>query len=233
MQDNSQDWQQRSRALLADGSLERLAAARVAVVGLGGVGAAAAEALVRVGVGTLFIMDYDTVASSNRNRQLIALSSTQGQLKAQVAAARYRDINPQIELTVCAEKLDADTVGKLLAFAPHYVVDAIDMVSAKLLLIESCRAAEIPIVSCMGTGNRLDPQRFKVGTAAQTAGCGCPLARVMRRELKRRGLEDTEVLFSTEPPVACAQRDIIGSVSFVPPSAGYALAAHVVAALLK
>lgn len=221
------DWQQRQRALLGDQGCEKLKNARVAVVGLGGVGSAAAEALVRAGVGNMLIMDFDTVQPTDRNRQLIALSSLEGKYKSEVAAERYLDINPHLQLTAKNQWLDADTVGELVDYGPDFVVDAIDKVTHKLTLIEEARKQGISIISSMGTGKRLDPSAFIIGDIGQTAGCGDPLARIMRRELRKRGIDSLTVLYSTEEPVQC-EKGIIASISFVPPVAGYLIAGHVI-----
>lgn len=226
------DWLQRSRALIGDGGVEILKNSRVAVVGLGGVGSAAAEAIVRAGVGGLYIVDFDSVAETDINRQLIATVSEIGRPKAEVAAERYLSINPQLELTARAEWLNEDTVSRLIAFKPDFVVDAIDKVTYKLLLIERARAAGAAVISCMGTGKRIDAGRFKIGRVSETAGSMDGLAKVMRRELTRRGLADTEVLYSTEPPCD-SDAGIIASISFVPPVAGYLIAGHVIRGLLN
>lgn len=226
------DWLQRSRALIGDMGIEILKNSRVAVVGLGGVGSAAAEALVRAGVGNLYIVDFDRVAETDCNRQLIALRSEVGRLKAEVAAERYLNINARLNLVVKAEWLNEDTVAGLVDFKPDFVVDAIDKVTYKLLLIEAARASGADIISSMGTGKRIDAGRFKIGPVTDTAGSKDGLARVMRRELRRRGLSDTTVLYSTEDP--CTDRaDIIASISFVPPVAGYLIAGQAVRTLLN
>ena len=224
------DWLARQRMLVGDDGCEKLKNARVAVIGLGGVGGAAFEALVRAGVGHLFAMDRDVFDETNLNRQLLATRDTVGREKAQIAAQRALSIDPNVDVHACVETFCEQTQQLLLDFEPDYVVDAIDMVSAKLLLIGLCRQNGIPLISSMGTGNRLTAS-FAIGTIGDTAGCGCALARVMRRELKKRGLSDVTVLYGTAPPLETGQRTP-GSVSFVPPVAGYLIAGHVVRQLL-
>ena len=176
----------RTRLLLGDDGIKRLAAARVAVFGVGGVGGFAAEALARSGVGALDLIDSDTVALSNLNRQIIALHSTVGQFKVDVAAARRRDINPHAAVHPFPVFYAPETEG-LFDFAVYdYVIDAVDTVSAKIAIILKARAAGVPVISSMGAGNKLDPTAFEVGDIYSTSVD--PLARVMRRELKKRGV---------------------------------------------
>ena len=174
---------QRTALLVGDDGVARLRRARVAVFGLGGVGSAAAEALVRAGVGTLVLVDNDVVSESNINRQLIALHSTVGRKKAQVMADRARDIRPDVNLEVRPVFFSADTAGAFDFPQYDYVVDAIDTVSAKVELICQATAAGTPIISCMGAGNKLDPTRFCVTDLSKTQMC--PLARVMRQRLRQ------------------------------------------------
>ena len=233
MDEKENDWQQRQRALIGDEATEALRGCRAALIGLGGVGGGALEALVRAGVGHLLVMDFDVFSPSNRNRQLLALKSETGRPKTEAAARRAAQISSECELTALCERLDAETVQKVIDYSPDFVIDAIDNVTAKLLLVERCREAGVPLITCLGTGNRLDAQSFKVGTAADTAGCACPLARVMRRELRKRNMEDAVVLYSTEQPRPVSGETRVGSVSWVPPSAGFALAGHMIREFLK
>lgn len=228
----------RTRILLGTQGLETLRRAHVALFGVGGVGGYAAEALIRAGIGRLTVVDNDTVAPSNLNRQIIALHSTLGREKTAVIRERLTDINPQAEITARQCFLDGDTVAAF-SFADYdYVIDAIDTVSGKLLLIDRCRLAGTPVVSCMGTANKLDPTRLKIGGIEETSSC--PLARVMRRELRRRGIDALRVVYSDEPPAPRAEegepegrRPAMGSVSFVPPVAGFYLASEVIRELLR
>lgn len=219
------DFLTRSVPLLGEGGLQRLSDSRVLVLGLGGVGAACAEALVRAGVGSLVFADGDCYSASNQNRQLYATGKTLGQNKAAVAAARARSINPQ----ACFEAREFFyKVGEDFDLAGFdYVCDCIDDVEAKLDLICRAHALSLPILSAMGAGGKLDPTRFRVADIAKTHTC--PLAKKMRLELRRRGILHTEVVFSDE--VARAVTSPPASVSFVPPVMGFVMAAHVVRTL--
>ncbi len=226
----NQEESARTRLLLGDGALMRLARARVALFGVGGVGGHCAEALARAGIGALDLYDNDVVSPSNLNRQLAALHSTLGQPKAQVMARRILDINPDcqvraVELFYLPENADSVDLS-----AYDYVVDAIDTVSAKLELAQRCHALGVPLISCMGSGNKLDPSGFRVTDLYKTQGC--PLARVMRKELRRRGVPALKVVFSPEEPRPTGVRTP-GSVSFVPGAAGLVLAGAVVRALAE
>ena len=229
----------REEMLLGEAAIKRLAEAHVAVFGIGGVGSFAAEALVRAGVGRLTFVDNDVVSISNINRQLIAMSSTVGRKKAEVMAERARDINPDAEVRAIAELYSAETRESFFDAQYDYIIDAIDLVSCKLDLIESAMARRIPIISAMGTGNKLDPTKFEICDISKTYNC--PLARVMRRELKSRGIEHHKVLFSPEEPRSPAaletpppgRRSIPGSTSWVPSCAGLMLAGEVIKTLAE
>ncbi len=229
----------REEALLGPEAMARLAESHVAVFGLGGVGSWAAEALVRGGVGTLTLVDFDSVSESNLNRQLFALNSTLGKPKALVAAARAMDINPDIRVFPRVERYTAETRDTLLSKDYDYILDAIDIVTSKLDLIQSAHDLNIPIVSCLGTGNRLSADGFRISDISETRDD--PLARVMRKELRKRGILHTSVLWAPghaskpsetgeEPPQG--RRSIPGSVSWVPSSAGLQLAGFVIRALV-
>lgn len=227
----------RAEMLLGTQAMNKLAASRVAVFGIGGVGSYCAEALARMGIGNITIVDDDVVAPSNLNRQLYALQSTVGQPKVDIAAARINDINPDCIVTKKRIRYAENVASDFDMRDYDYVVDAVDTVSAKLLLVQKCHDANIPIVSCMGTGNKLDPTAFRVADISQTTVC--PLARVMRRELKKRGIATLKVVYSAEPPQVpeqlevTAKRQTPGSLSFVPPVAGMILASVVVKDLIK
>ena len=230
----------RERLLLGARAMQALAAARVAVFGIGGVGSFAAEALARAGVGAIDLFDDDAVCLSNINRQLIALHSTLGKPKVEVMRERILDINPRCAVSAHACFYGAENAAQIDLSRFDYIVDAIDTVSSKLLLIERAYAAGVLIVSAMGAGNRLDPTRFEVSDIYRTSGC--PLARVVRKELKARGIPSLKVVYSREvaiKPIAeepdgqsasalHAKRQTPGSVSFVPPVAGFILAGEVV-----
>ena len=225
----------RTRAQLGTPALDALRSAHVAVFGIGGVGSFAVEALARCGVGALTIVDHDVVSESNRNRQLIALCSTVGRKKCDVMAERLRDINPALRLRAVPAFYSAETREEILTDRYDYVVDAIDKVTCKLDLILTAQQRGIPILSCMGTGNKLDPFQLCIGDIYETDVC--PLAKVMRRELRKRGVPKLEVLYSRETPVKVPgdgeTRPVPGSISFVPSCAGLMIASHVVRRLLR
>ena len=229
----------RTRMILGDEAMERLRRSHVAVFGLGGVGSYAAEALARSGVGELTLIDRDTVSSSNINRQLYALHSTVGQFKAEVAARRCLDIDPSIRVHPLRATYDAAHREEFFAANYDYIIDAIDLVSCKLDLIQQAQMRGIPIVSALGTGNKLDPARLCISDIAKTSGC--PLARVMRRELKARGIRHLPVVFSPEEAAPTRQldtpdpgrRSVPASVAWVPSCAGLMLGGYVVQALCK
>ena len=228
----------REEALLGPEATEKLKASHVAVFGLGGVGSWAAEALARAGTGALTLVDFDTVSVTNINRQLYALTSTVGRYKAEVAAERIRDICPETRVVPRITRYEAASREELLGPGYDYIVDAIDLVSCKLDLIQSALERGIPIISSMGTGNRLRSDGFQVTDIAKTRDD--PLARVMRKELRQRGISHTTVLWApgeTEKPdvtgeeAPAGRRSIPGSVSWVPAAAGLKLAEHVVLSL--
>ena len=235
----------RSRLLVGDEPIQRLEQAKVAVFGVGGVGGFCVEALARAGVGTLHLYDDDTVSESNLNRQIAALHSTIGLPKAQVMADRVRDINPACRVEAIPLFYLPQTAHLVDLSQYDYVVDCIDTVAAKLELVTRCQALQVPIISAMGSGNKLDPTAFTVTDISKTQGC--PLARVMRKELRRRGVEHLKVVYSTELPHApvgeihqeapagtdtrprtTARRDTPGSLSYVPGAAGLVLAGVVI-----
>ena len=225
---------ERSALLLGEEAIEKLNKCRVAVFGIGGVGGYVVEALARIGVGTLDLIDGDRVSESNINRQIIALHSTVGRFKTEVAAERVKAINPHI----CANErnfyYNKDTQNEFDFAQYDYVVDAIDCVTSKIMLAVSCQASGTPLISCMGTGNKLDPMGFKVADISKTKVC--PLARVMRRELKAAGVNKLKVVYSEEEPKRAeesGQARVPASVSFVPPAAGLLIASEVVKDLLK
>lgn len=227
----------RTRMLIGDEGIERLKRARVAVFGLGGVGSYVAEALCRSGVGTLDLIDDDVIALSNLNRLLYATHENIGQPKTAVVKARIASINPDADVVVHNCFFLPETADRFDFTQYDYVADAIDTVSGKLQLAVSANAANVPIISSMGTGNKLDPTAFEVADIAKTSVC--PLARVMRRELKKRGILHLKVVYSKEPPIGPGQteseetllhakRQTPGSCAFVPSAAGLIMAGEIV-----
>lgn len=223
----------RTERLLGAAAMEKLAGCKVAVFGIGGVGGHAAEALVRSGIGALDIIDGDTVALSNINRQIIAFHSTVGRLKVDAAEERFLDINPELKLRKFAFRFSEETAGEFDFSEYDHVIDAIDDVRAKVLLAVMCRDAGTPLISSMGAGNKLDPTRFQVSDIYKTSVC--PLARVMRTELRKRGIERLKVVFSTESPVSPTregERVVPASCAFVPSAAGLIIASEVVRVMI-
>lgn len=225
----------RTEMLLGAEALERLQNARVALFGLGGVGGYTLEALTRSGVGQLDLIDNDTVSRSNLNRQILATYDTVGMRKVDAAKQRVLSINPACVVRTYAVFYTPETAGQFDFTQYDYIVDAIDTVSSKLLLAEEAQRAGVPLIASMGTGNKLDPSRFRIGDISETSVC--PLARVMRRELKARGIFHLEVLWSDEKPLTPlsggeapppGRRQTPGSLSFVPSVAGLMIAGHVI-----
>ena len=233
-----EDMFSRTRMLLGDAAMDRLQNARVAVFGVGGVGGHVVEALTRSGVGALDLIDSDRVELSNLNRQIIATQGTLGMLKVDAAKARVLSINPDCQVQTHPIFFLPETADQFDFTQYDYVVDAIDTVAGKLQLIEAAKAAGVPVISSMGAGNKLDPTAFRVADIDQTSVC--PLARVMRRELRKRGIEHVKVVYSTEPALSPApadeetgRRSTPGSVAFVPAVAGLVLAGEVIKDLIK
>ena len=225
----------RTALLLGQEGMERLAQARVAVFGVGGVGGHVVEALARSGVGALDLIDNDQVCLSNLNRQIIATRATIGQYKVDAARDRIADISPSTQVRVYKTFYTPETAGQFDFTQYDYVVDAIDTVTCKLALVLQAQEAGVPIISSMGAGNKLDPTAFRVADIYQTSVC--PLARVMRTELRRRGVKHLKVVYSTEPPLTplpapaeeqTSRRQTPGSTAFVPAVAGLIIAGEVV-----
>ena len=226
-----EDLYTRTRALIGDAGTDKLAASTVAVFGLGGVGSYVFEALVRAGVGRFVIVDSDVVSPSNLNRQLIATADTVGQKKTEVAATRAKSINPSVTVDSYDIYYSPDTADKIPLDGISYVADAIDSVSSKMELIRRSREACVPIISCMGTGNKLNPSMFEIADIHETSVC--PLAREIRRLCRRDGIDKLTVLYSKEEPikqtdVPCGTRPFPASISFVPSVAGLIIAGKIV-----
>ena len=226
----------RTRLLFGAEGMERLRRSRVAVFGLGGVGGYVVEALARSGIGALDLVDHDRISLTNLNRQLYATRKTIGEYKADTAAERVREINPDCRVNCRRTFFLPDTQGEFDFAQYDYVVDAIDTVTGKLALVQAAMAAGTPIISCMGTGNKTDPTAFRVADIHETSVC--PLARIMRSECRKRGIDHLKVVYSTEPPVRprekpadgenAGRRDVPGSTPFVPPAAGLIIAGEVI-----
>ena len=236
------DQYSRTRLLLGNAAMKKLNNARIAVFGLGGVGGYVVEALARSGVGALDLIDHDTISLTNINRQLLATHSTVGKSKAQAAADRVKDINPSIAVTVHETFYLPETAGQFDFRQYDYIVDAIDTVTGKLMLITQAQECGTPIISSMGTGNKLDPTAFRVSDISETRGC--PLARIMRKECKKRGIRRLKVVWSEEEPIPSklegleeelpeGRRALPGSVAFVPSVAGLIIAGEVIKDLVR
>ncbi|GFN36321.1 tRNA threonylcarbamoyladenosine dehydratase [Tepidimicrobium xylanilyticum] len=222
----------RTELLLGKEGMEILKKSKVAIFGIGGVGSFTAEALVRCGLGNIVIIDYDIIDITNINRQIHATSKTVGLPKVEVMKNRLLDINPELDVIAIKDIYNNDTKERLLSKDYDYVIDAIDMISAKISLIENCKRSNIPIVSSMGAGNKLDPTMLQVGDIYSTHTC--PLAKVMRSELRKRNIKELKVVWSAEKPIKInlekegTRKAVPGSVSFVPSVAGLILAAEVI-----
>lgn len=226
----------RTELLIGEKGLKRLKQATVMVLGVGGVGSHCIEALARSGVGTLILVDNDTVSKTNINRQSIAYHSTVGAYKTKLMKDRIFDINPSAEVVTYETFVLPENLEQIFSQKVDYIVDAIDTVTAKLALVEYAKAHKTPIISCMGTGNKLHPELFEITDISKTSVC--PLCKVMRKELKNRGIKHLKVLYSQEKPIEVSgkntgedkgkKRSLPGSVSFVPPVAGLLIAGEVI-----
>lgn len=228
----------RTEMLIGKTATQKLQNSRVAVFGVGGVGGYVAEALARCGVGTIDLIDNDRVSESNINRQIIALSSTVGMMKTEVMKSRILDINSAAQVNTFNLFVLPENIDSIDLTVYDYIVDAIDTVSGKLAIIEKAYSLGIPVISSMGTGNKLDPTKFEISDIYKTSVC--PLARVMRYELKKRGVKKLKVLYSKEEPVKAqttadgtGKRAVPGSISFVPSVAGLIIGGEVVKDLIK
>jgi tRNA A37 threonylcarbamoyladenosine dehydratase len=237
------DQYSRTRLLLGDEAIARLRNARVALFGLGGVGGYTAEALARSGIGALDLIDNDTISLTNLNRQLLATHSTIGKYKVDVAAQRIHDIDPTICVRTYKTFYLPETAGEFDFTQYDYIIDAIDTVTGKLALMEQAQKACVPIISCMGTGNKLDASAFEVADISKTSGCA--LARIIRKECAKRGIKHVKVVYSKELPLTpdvdpnepipegSSRRSLPGSTAFVPGAAGLILAGEVIRTLAQ
>ena len=227
---------ERTQMLLGEAAMKKLASSRVAVFGAGGVGGYVIEALARSGTGAIDIIDHDTVSESNINRQILATSETVGQYKADAAKQRVKAINPVCNVNSIKLFYLPDTQNEIDFTNYDYVVDAIDTVTGKLLIIQNAKKAGVPVISAMGTGNKLNPSELRVADIYETSVC--PLARIMRNELRKRNIDSLKVVYSEEKPMkpvgtvenkdGSTRRDIPGSTAFVPSAAGLLIASEVI-----
>lgn len=233
MEETRQGWSRRTEILFGTENLEKLKAARVAVFGIGGVGGYTVEALARSGIGTLDLIDKDTVSISNINRQIYATHQTVGKYKVEVAKERILSINPEAVVNTYPVFYLPETAGNFDFAVYDYIVDAIDTVTGKIELVMQAQKANTPIISSMGAGNKIEPAAFEVADIYDTSVC--PLAKVMRRELKKRGIKKLKVVYSREKPVAPkieieekSRRQVPGSNAFVPSVAGLIMAGEII-----
>ena len=234
------EWLSRTELLVGKEGIEKLQKAHVLIAGVGGVGSFAAEMVTRAGVGTITIVDADTVKASNRNRQLPALSSTECQTKVEVMAARLMDINPELQLNIYSTFLKDETIPEILDFKPDYVIDAIDSLAPKVFLIVNCKRIGIPIISSMGAGGRLDPSKVRIADLSESFNC--TLARMVRKRLGKFNIKKgLDVVFSSEPVdkdrilfVEGEQnkKTTLGTISYMPATFGLLAASHVIRKLL-
>lgn len=223
----------RTELVIGKEGVEKLNNAKVAIFGLGGVGSFVLEGLVRAGIGNFVLIDDDKICLTNLNRQILATRKTVGQAKVEVAKQRILDINPNANVEIHQKFFMPETEG-ILDNSIDYIVDCIDTVTAKIELVVRAEKLNIPIISCMGTGNKLDPTRFEVTDIYKTSIC--PLAKVMRKELRNRGIKKLKVVYSKEEPVKLNETEkkkVPGSISFVPSVAGLIIAGEVVKAILN
>ena len=230
-----EDWLMRTKLLLGENAVEKLQKKNVAVFGVGGVGGSVVEALARSGIGKLTLVDSDEISKTNINRQILATTKTVGRNKVDVAKERVLEINPKCQVETKKIFFLPETQNEFDFSQFDYVVDGIDTVAGKVQLVEKAKKENVPIISAMGAGNKTNPTLFEVCDISKTSVC--PLARVMRRELKKYGIEHTKVVYSKELPmkVDCSENGerTVGSVAFVPPVVGYILAGEVVKDLIK
>lgn len=238
MQEN---WNQRTEMLIGKEAVQKLEKAKVAVFGIGGVGSFVVEGLTRAGVGNLVLIDPDDISVTNLNRQIHATHSTIGKSKVEVIKQRVLDINPDANVEIYKRNEFDDGEENIINSSFSYVVDAVDTVTTKIRLVEKAKKEKVPIISCMGTGNKLDSSKFEIADIYKTTVC--PLAKVMRKELRKRNIQDLKVLYSKEEPIKVdtnieesnldRKKSVPGSISFVPSVAGLMIAGEVIKDILS
>lgn len=223
-----ENWINRTEILLGKPAIEKLKKSKVIIYGIGGVGSFAVEGLARVGVGQLVLVDPDKISITNLNRQIHANHETIGQAKVVAMKKRILAINPEAKVTIYEEKMEKEEEKIDPSFS--YVIDAVDTITTKIKIIEKAKKMKVPIISCMGTANKLDPAQFEIIDIEKTSVC--PLAKIIRKELKKRNIQGVKVLYSKEMPKKCVEQKAMGSVSFVPSIAGLRIAGEVIKEIL-
>ena len=227
-----EEWKSRTELLIGKDNIQKLANSKVIVYGIGGVGSFVVEGLVRAGVENIILVDNDVIAPSNLNRQIHATISNIGKLKVDCMKERILSINPKVNVETYIPQNIENGEETLIDNTIDYVVDAVDTITTKLKLIQKAKEKQIPIISCMGTGNKLDPTKFEIADIYKTSVC--PLAKVMRKELKKRGIQDLKVLYSKEEPIKHDMESRTpASISFVPSVAGMMIAGEVIKDIIK
>ena len=227
-----EEWKSRTELLIGKENIQKLANSKVIVYGIGGVGSFVVEGLVRAGVENIILVDNDVISPSNLNRQIHATITNIGKLKVDCMKERILSINPKVKVETYIPKNIEDGEETLINNTIDYVVDAIDTITTKLKLIQKAKEKQVPIISCMGTGNKLDPTKFEIVDIYKTSVC--PLAKVMRKELKKRGIQDLKVLYSKEEPIKHdVESRTPASISFVPSVAGMIIAGEVIKDIIK
>ena len=227
-----EEWKSRTELLIGKENIQKFAKSKVIVYGIGGVGSFAVEGLVRAGIENIILVDNDVIAPSNLNRQIHATISNIGKLKVDCMKERILSINPKVNVETYIPQDIEEEEETLIDNTIDYVVDAVDTITTKLKLIQKAKEKQVPIISCMGTGNKLDPTKFEIADIYKTAVC--PLAKVMRKELKKRGINDLKVLYSKEEPIKHdVESRTPASISFVPSVAGMIMAGEVIKDIIK
>lgn len=223
---------QRVEILLGEEAVNKIKSKKVAIFGVGGVGSYVAEALVRIGIGSFILIDNDIIDITNLNRQIHATHNTIGKIKVEEMAKRMKSINPEVKIETIQEFVTEENVDKIIKKDIDYIVDAIDTVKSKIEIVQNASSKNIPIISSMGTANKIDPCKLKVTDIYKTEVC--PLAKILRKELRKRNIKKLKVVYSTETPNKVHKESkILGSTSFVPPTAGMIIASQIIQDIIK